>query len=80
MTRTIRLIHRWLAPLFIVLMVAVLSTQGSAVGQTLQRVQQLLILGFALSGAVMFVQPYWVKWRRGQRRAADGEPRPTAVR
>jgi hypothetical protein len=80
MTRTIRLVHRWLAPVFIVLMVAVLSTQGSAAGLVLQRVQQILMLGFALSGAVMFVQPFWLKWRRGQRRAADGEPRRAAGR
>ncbi|NTU83038.1 MAG: hypothetical protein HGA45_27330 [Chloroflexales bacterium] len=80
MTRTIRLVHRWLAPVFLVLLIAVLSTQGSAVGLTLQRVQQLLMLGFALSGAVMFAQPYWLKWRRGQRRAAEGEPRRAAGR
>jgi len=70
MSRTIRLFHRWLAPVFIVIMIAVLSTQGSAVGTILQRVQQGMVLIFALSGLYLFALPWWVKWRRGRKKSA----------
>ncbi len=70
MSRTIRLFHRWLAPVFIVIMIAVLSTQGSAVGTILQRVQQGMVLIFALSGLYLFALPWWVKWRRGSKKSA----------
>ncbi|MEI7643320.1 MAG: hypothetical protein WCJ55_03325 [Chloroflexales bacterium] len=73
MSRTIRLFHRWLAPVFIVIMIAVLSTQGSAVGTILQRAQQGMVLVFALSGFYLFALPWWVKWRRGNKKGAQGQ-------
>lgn len=74
MSRTLRLIHRWLAPFFIVVLLAVISTQGTGVGQVLQRVQQGMVIVFALTGLYLFVLPWWAKWRRGRRRASGKDP------
>ncbi|MEI8165064.1 MAG: hypothetical protein WCG26_01760 [Chloroflexales bacterium] len=71
MSRTIRLCHRWLAPVFIVVMIAVLSTQGSAIGPIIQRIQQGMVLVFALSGLYLFAMPWWVKWRRGTKNSTQ---------
>ncbi|HMQ32989.1 MAG TPA: hypothetical protein PKD53_19825 [Chloroflexaceae bacterium] len=69
MSRNLRLIHRWLAPLFIVVLFAVISTQGTTVGHVLQRVQQGMVIIFALTGLYLFALPWWAKWRRGRQRA-----------
>lgn len=69
MSRTLRLIHRWLAPVFIVIMIAVISTQGSSIGSIFQRVQQGMVLVFALSGLYLFTLPWWVKWQRSKQRS-----------
>lgn len=78
MSRTLRLVHRWLAPVFIVVLLAVISTQGTGAGQVLQRVQQGMVLIFALTGLYLFTLPWWVKWRRGRQRAR-GAGAPGAV-
>lgn len=69
MSRILRLVHRWLAPVFIIVLVAVLSTQGSSIGLLLQRIQQGMVIVFALTGLYLFTLPWWVKWRRGRQRA-----------
>lgn len=71
MSRTLRLVHRWLAPAFILVMIAVLSTQGSSVGPILQRIQQGMVVVFALAGLYLFALPWWVKWRRGRQRGSQ---------
>ncbi|WP_129626512.1 hypothetical protein [Candidatus Oscillochloris fontis] len=68
MSKTLRLIHRWLAPVFIVVMIAVISTQGNAVGLILQRIQQVMVVIFALTGLYLFTYPLWVKSRRAKQR------------
>nr|WP_044200403.1 hypothetical protein [Oscillochloris trichoides] len=70
MSKTLRLIHRWLAPVFIIVMIAVISTQGSDVGLILQRIQQGMVLIFALTGLYLFAYPLWVKSRRAKQRGA----------
>ena len=35
MSRILRLTHRWLAPVFIVILIATLSTQGMSIGPVL---------------------------------------------
>lgn len=78
MSRWIRLTHRWLAPIFIVVFIAVISTQGSSIGPILQRIQQGMVLVFALSGLYLFVLPWWSKWQRAQKRKRAGTaPRQT---
>ncbi len=70
MSRILRLTHRWLAPVFIVILIATLSTQGMSIGPVLQRIQQIMVLIFALTGAYLFTLPWWVKWRRKRQPAA----------
>ncbi len=74
MSRTLRLVHRWLAPVFIVVLLTVIGTQGTPVGQLLQRVQQGMVLVFALTGLYLFALPWWVRWRRGPQRARAVSP------
>lgn len=74
MSRWLRLVHRWLAPVFIVVMIAVLSTQGSSIGLILQRIQQGMVVVFALTGLYLFVLPWWTKWRRARQRGRAGPP------
>lgn len=74
MSRWLRLVHRWLAPIFIVVMIAVLSTQGSSIGLILQRVQQGMVVVFALTGLYLFVLPWWAKSRRARQRGRAGTP------
>lgn len=64
MSRTLRLVHRWLAPFFIVVMITVLATQGTTIGPLVQRLQQVMVLVFALTGIYLFSLPWWVKWQR----------------
>jgi hypothetical protein len=72
MSRWLRLVHRWLAPVFIVVMVAVISTQGSSIGSILQRIQQGMVVVFALTGLYLFALPWWARWRRGRHRGQAG--------
>lgn len=72
MSRWLRLVHRWLAPIFIVVMVAVITTQGSSIGSILQRVQQGMVVVFALTGLYLFALPWWARWRRGRNRGQAG--------
>lgn len=58
MSRNHRLIHRWLAPFFIVVFLAVIGTQGTAVGHVLQRVQQGIMIVFALTGLNLVALPW----------------------
>lgn len=64
MSRILRLSHRWMAPFFILILIATLSTQGMSIGPILQRIQQIMVLFFALTGLYLFSLPWWVKWRR----------------
>lgn len=68
MSRWLRLVHRWLAPIFILVMIAVIGTQGSAIASLLQRVQQVMVVIFALTGLYFFVLPWWAKSRHARRR------------
>jgi hypothetical protein len=80
MSKTLRLVHRWLAPFFIVVMIAVISTQGTSIGPLLQRLQQGMVLIFALTGIYLFSLPWWVKWRRSRQRSQGVAPARRAPR
>lgn len=69
MSRILRLIHRWLAPVFIIVLLSVVGTQGSALAAAFQRVQQGMVIIFALTGIYLFALPWWVKWRRSRQRS-----------
>ena len=60
--------HRWLALPFVALIITLLLTQNTPVGFTAQRAQQILMLMMAISGLYLFFLPWWVKWRKHDRR------------
>ena len=68
LNKYVRKTHRWLALLFVVLILTVLLARDTQVGFAAQRAQQILILVMALTGLYLFALPWWVKWRRRERR------------
>jgi hypothetical protein len=54
--------------------------RGTPVGNIAQRIQQVMMLLLAISGAYLFLLPYLTKWRRKQRtahaRSASSEAAP----
>lgn len=72
LSKWLRTIHRWLAvPTALLIPIAVvLKFAGDAGGHLppqLERVQSLLMLTLALSGAYLFLIPYIAKWQRKRR-------------
>ena len=67
-----RKFHRWLSLPFIAIIITVAITRETPVGVTVQRVQQVMMIILAVSGAYLFLLPYLTKWQR-QRRRADGK-------
>jgi hypothetical protein len=59
-----RKFHRWLALPFIVIIILLLLTQGTPIGSIMQRLQQIMILTLAITGAYLYLLPYWAKWQR----------------
>lgn len=64
MIRFIRLAHRWVAPLFIIAMVAVALTGFPKPANIAQVAQQALMMLLALSGLVLFLYPLFAKRKR----------------
>lgn len=72
LNKWLRIIHRWIAvPTALLIPVAViLKFTGDASTHfppQLERVQSLLMLALALSGAYLFLIPYISKWQRKRR-------------
>ncbi len=64
MSKNVRLIHRWVAPVFALATIALMATGGPGSGSPAQPVQQILMLVLLLTGLYLFVLPFWVKSRR----------------
>lgn len=62
----LRKTHRWLALPFAALIVVVLATRGSSLGEGVQQAQQVLLLVMALTGLYLFLLPWWTKWKKGR--------------
>ena len=60
----VRKFHRWLVLPFIALLLTVLFARGTDVGSTAQRIQAALMIVMAISGAYLYLLPYWSKWQR----------------
>jgi hypothetical protein len=68
----IRKAHRWMAPLFVVALIAVIITGPPRPDTPAQIIQQVLMLLLMLSGIVLFVYPFWARSRK-RRTQQDGE-------
>ncbi len=64
-----RKFHRWLALPFVILILTMLLTRNTPAGLVAQRAQQLLMLAMALTGLYLFILPWWVKWRKCDRKS-----------
>ncbi|MFZ5922975.1 MAG: hypothetical protein ACOYY3_18175 [Chloroflexota bacterium] len=66
-----RKFHRWLALPFAALLLTVIFTRGTTLGDVAQRIQVALMIVMAITGAYLYLLPYWTKWQRRQRVRAD---------
>ena len=57
-------LRRWMVFPFIALLLTVLFTRGSTIGDTAQRIQAALMIVMAITGAYLYPLPYWSKWQR----------------
>ncbi len=64
MAKFARTVHRWVAPLFVLAMIAVVITGAPMPETPAQIAQQLLMLILGISGIVLFVTPFVMKARR----------------
>ena len=64
LNKWLRKFHRWLVLPFIALLLTVIFTRGTAFGDNAQRIQAMLMIIMAISGAYLWVLPYWTKWKR----------------
>ena len=60
----IRKLHRWLVLPFIALLLTVLFARGTTIGNIAQRIQSILLIIMALTGAYLYLIPYWAKRKR----------------
>lgn len=64
LNKWLRKFHRWLVLPFIALLLTVIFSRGTALGDNAQRIQAMLMIIMAISGAYLWVLPYWTKWKR----------------
>ena len=64
LNKWLRKFHRWLVLPFIALLLTVIFTRGTALGDNAQRIQAMLMIIMAISGAYLWVLLYWTKWKR----------------
>ncbi len=69
LNKWLRQFHRWLVLPFIALLLTVLFTRGTELGNSAQRVQSVLMIIMAITGAYLWLLPYWAKWQRQRARA-----------
>jgi hypothetical protein len=64
LNKWLRKFHRWLVLPFIGLLLTVIFTRVTALGDNAQRIQAMLMIIMAISGAYLWLLPYWTKWKR----------------
>ena len=67
LNKWIRKLHRWLAWPFIVILLIVMFTRGTDLGNIFQRIQAPLMLILAFTGAYLWLLPYLSRWQRKKR-------------
>ena len=66
----LRKIHRWLVIPFVLIVIAMLFTRETPIGDMVQRVQQILMFAMIFPGGYLYLLPYLTKRQRARRRAA----------
>jgi hypothetical protein len=67
MTQFVRKAHRWMAPLFVLALIAVIVTGPPQPATPAQIAQQLLMALLTISGVVLFAYPFIVRARRNNK-------------
>ena len=62
----VRKLHRWLVIPFIALLITVIFSRGTAIGNAAQRIQAVFMVIMAITGAYLYLLPLWAKWKRGK--------------
>ena len=73
LNKYLRKFHRWLALPFITIIIVLAVSRGTQVGDVAQRMQQVMMLILAVSGAYLFLLPYLTKWQRQRRRTSKNK-------
>jgi len=48
------------------LLITVLLTRGTTVGNVAQRIKAVFMIIMAITGAYLYLLPYWAKWKRNR--------------
>ena len=64
----VRKLHRWLVIPGVALILVALLTRGTSLGNTMQRLQLIMMLSMAITGLYLLVLPWWTKWRRNEKK------------
>lgn len=62
----VRRSHRWMVLPFIAMILTVIIARGTQVGDVAQRFQSIFLIYMAVTGAYLYLLPYWSKWRRAR--------------
>lgn len=65
----LRKIHRWLVIPFIVIVLALVVTRDTPVEDTVQRVQQVMMVAMIVTGSYLYLVPYLAKRQRARRQS-----------
>ena len=67
LNRWLRRIHRWLVLPTVVLMLLIVFTRNTPLGNAVQRIQFPLIAIMAITGLYLWLLPYITRWTRKNR-------------
>lgn len=67
LNKWLRKFHHWLVLPFIALLLTVIFTRGTPLGDNAQRIQAMLMIIMAISGAYLWVLSYSVDHERAKR-------------
>ncbi len=62
--RFLRKAHRWMAPVFVLAVIAVIITGPPQPASPAQVIQQVVMMLLMLSGIVLFIYPFWARSRK----------------
>ena len=67
LNKWVRKFHRWFAYPFILLIILLIFMRQTETGETLLRIQQVMVFVMALTGCYLLLLPYITKRKRAKR-------------
>ena len=71
LNKWLRLIHRWLTPPFIPLLMTANIMHGTALGDVAQSIVAPLTVILSITGGYLWLAPHLSKWQRGRQARAS---------